>query len=272
LRKVLPWTFATFLAGSLALAGFPLFSGFFSKDEIIHHALMVHPVLGVVGLVTALLTAFYTFRMVFLAFFGRQRIPEGVHPHESGPWMLVPLVVLSIGAIGAGYIGIGAGGGVFHRFLTPVFAHTFAAHSPAFEGVHSVPVIEHVDFWAHYGLMIISGAIALVGIFAAYVLYVKEDWLPGLIRSVSPRAYKILWNKYYVDELYGAGLVEPARQVGRVCVGLDDYLIDGLLWLITAIPRALGYLARTYQSGMLQGYALTMVVGIAIIMLLVFGA
>ncbi len=272
LRKVLPWTFATFLAGSLALAGFPLFSGFFSKDEIIHHALMVHPILGVVGLVTALLTAFYTFRMVFLAFFGRQRVPEGVHPHESGPWMLVPLVVLSIGAIGAGYVGIGADGGVFHRFLTPVFAHTFAAHSPASAGAHGVPVVEHVGFWAHYGLMIISGAIAFVGIFAAYVLYLKEDWLPGLIRSIAPRAHRILWNKYYVDELYDAGLVEPARQTGRVCVGLDDYLIDGLLWLITAIPRAVGYLARTYQSGMLQGYALTMVVGIAIIVLLVFGA
>ena len=131
---------------------------------------------------------------------------------------------------------------------------------------------EHADFWSHYGLMIISAAISIVGIFAAYVLYVKEDWLPALIRSSAPRAYRALWNKYYVDELYDTGVVVPARQTGRVCVGLDDYLIDGLLWLITAIPRAIGYLARTYQSGVLQGYALTMVVGIAIIVLLVFGA
>jgi NADH-quinone oxidoreductase subunit L len=153
-----------------------------------------------------------------------------------------------------------------------VFAETFTANNPVSGGGHGVVEAEHVSFWAHYGLMIISGAIALVGIFAAWVLYVREDWLPGLIRSSAPRAYRTLWNKYYVDEAYDAGLIEPARQTGRACVGLDDYLIDGLLWLIAAVPNALGALARTYQTGMLQGYALTMVVGIAIIVLLVFGA
>jgi len=272
LRKILPWTFLTFLAGSLALTGFPLLSGFFSKDEIIHHALMVHPVLGVIGLITALLTAFYTFRMVFLAFFGPQRVPEGVHPHESGLWMLVPLFVLGLGAIGAGYVNIEATGRGFHHFLAPVFEHTFVANNPAHAAAHGAAGAEHLGFWAQYGLMIISGAIAIVGIVAAYVLYVKENWIPGLIRASAPRSYRTLWNKYYVDELYDASVIEPARQTGRVCVGLDDYLIDGLLWVITAIPRGLGYLVRTFQSGMLQGYALSMVAGIAIIVLLVFWA
>ena len=83
-------------------------------------------------------------------------------------------------------------------------------------------------------------------------------------------AHRTLWNKYYVDELYEAGVVKPARNVGRVCVGLDDYLIDGLVWLATAIPRGIGYVLRTFQSGVLQSYGLSMVTGIAVIVLVVF--
>ena len=270
LRKLLPWTCLTFVIGSLALAGVPLFSGFFSKDEIIHHALIAHPILGGIGLLTALLTAFYTFRMVFLAFFGPQRVPDGVHPHESGRWMLVPLFILSLGAIGAGYVGA-EGTGTFHEFLSPVFEHTFVANNPAHAAGHGVAA-EHVGFWAHYGVMIISGGLAIVGILAAYLLYVSQTWIPGLLKASAPRGYRTLWNKYYVDELYDASVVEPARQTGRACVGLDDYLIDGLIWLVTAVPRGIAYAIRPLQSGMLQGYGLTMVAGIAIIVALVFWA
>src|SRR5690606_34364928 len=130
LRRIMPVTFITFVIGSLALAGFPFLSGFFSKDEIIHAAFAQHPVLGIIGLLTAVLTAFYTFRMVFLAFGGEERIPEGAHPHESGRWILVPLILLAVGAIGAGYAGVhfASGGffgfiephGAFHHFLAPV--------------------------------------------------------------------------------------------------------------------------------------------------------
>ena len=263
LRRVIPWTFRTFMIGSLALAGFPMLSGFFSKDEIIHHALQTHPVLGVLGLVTAALTAFYTFRMVFLAFYGKERIPEGVHPHESGGWMLLPLFILSIGAIGAGYVGH-EGTGTFHHFLAPVFEHSFAAH-----GVEDAAT-ESAGFLAHYGLLIISGAISIVGILVAYALYVQQPWIPGLIKASATRAYRVLWNKWYVDEMYAAGIVEPARKTGKLCVGLDDYLIDGLIWLVTAVPRGLGYVLRTMQSGLLQGYAVSMAAGIAIIMVLMF--
>jgi len=263
LRKILPWTFLTFVVGSLALAGFPMLSGFFSKDEIIHAALVAHPVYGVVGLLTALLTAFYTFRMVFLAFFNEEKIPEGVHPHESGGWMLLPLVILSIGAIGAGYLGVA--GKPFHHFLEPVFEQTFIASNPA-GAAHGGG---HGGFWATYGLMVISGALAIVGITAAYVLYVAQPWIAGLTRSTWPGAHRTLWNKWFVDEAYQASIVEPARTGGKVCVGLDDYFIDGLLWVITAVPRGLGYLLRVLQGGMLQGYALSMMVGAAVIVLLV---
>ena len=262
LRRVLPWTYRTFVIGALALAGFPMLSGFFSKDEIIHHALAFHPLLGVLGLVTAVLTAFYTFRMVFLAFHGPERIPDGVHVHESGAWMLFPLFVLAVGAIGAGYLGA-EGTGQFHAFLAPVFVDTFAQMNP----VHVADGV-HVGFWEHYGLMIVSGGLAIFGIAAAYFVYVRQPWLAGLAKAMAPRTYRTLWNKYFVDELYEVGIVKPARVSGRVCVGIDDYLIDGLVWMATAIPRALGFLLRVLQSGLLQGYGVSMVAGIAVIVVL----
>ncbi|MCO6437749.1 MAG: NADH-quinone oxidoreductase subunit L [Phycisphaerae bacterium] len=264
LRKVLPWTFITFVVGSMALAGVPGLSGFFSKDEIIHHAFSSHWLLGTIGLVTAALTAFYTFRMVFLAFAGPVRVPEGVHAHESGGWMLLPLVVLSVGAILAGYVGVASK--PFHEFLAPVFAHTFAAHGAHGHGGWTV----EPTFWEEYGLMFVSGAIALAAIAVAYVLYVRQPWIPGVIRATFEGAYRTLWNKWYVDELYDAVIVSPARQLGRIAVALDDYLIDGLLWAITAVPRGLALVLRTMQGGVMQGYALSMVAGITIVLLLVY--
>lgn len=261
LRRVLPWTFATFLIGSLALAGFPFLSGFFSKDEILHHALAANWLLGGVGLLTALLTAFYTFRMVALAFFGPQRVPEGVHPHEGGRWMLLPLMMLSVGAIAAGYLGVELTGRKFHHFLEPVFAKTFAAHAALHAAAHG-------GFWSEYGLMVISGGLSIVGILTACLVYARQPWIAGLVRATFPAAYRTLWNKYYVDECYQHVVVEPARRLGGFLVALDDYLIDGLLWSIAAVPRALGYALRTRQNGAVQSYAVSMVAGVAIVVAL----
>jgi NADH-quinone oxidoreductase subunit L len=261
LRRVLPWTYATFVIGSLALAGFPMFSGFFSKDEIIHHALAAHPVLGGMALLTAALTAFYTFRMVFLAFHGSTRVPEGVHPHESGGWMLAPLCVLSIGAVAAGYVGVEATGRAFHHFLSPVFAATFTA-------AHPTEAAAHATFWSVYGLMIVSGGLSIAAILAAYVVYVRQPWIPGLVKASAIGVYRLLWGKYHMDELYDLSVVQPARQTGRICVGIDDYFVDGLLWVITAVPQGIAYLLRVLQSGLLQGYALSMVAGIVVLLLL----
>jgi NADH-quinone oxidoreductase subunit L len=268
LRKVLPWTFITFTIGALALAGFPMFSGFFSKDEIIHHALQVRPLFGIMAIITAALTGFYTFRMVFLAFFGPKRIPEGAHPHESPPWMLIPLLILSVGAIGAGYVGVFggyAGRPMFHDFLSPVFGRTFVANLPK----HVAEAAEHTGFWAHYGLMIVSGAISILSIVTAYVMYVRAPWIPGLIKASCGRFYDTLRNKYYMDELYDTAIVKNAKRGGKVCVGLDDYFVDGLVWTVSAIPRGLGYIMRVFQTGLLQSYGLTMVAGAAIIIALV---
>jgi NADH-quinone oxidoreductase subunit L len=261
LRSKLPWTFVTFFIGALALAGFPLLSGFFSKDEIIHHAWTAHPVLGAVGLVTAALTAFYTFRMFFLAFFGPLRLPEQSHPHESGVWMVVPLCVLSIGAIGAGYLGVDAAGKWIHHFLSPVFTDSFASAHESTDAGHG--------FWSQYGLMILSGGISIAAIGIAHLIYVRQPWIAGLVRATAVRTYRTLWKKYFVDEAYDCAIVEPAHGAGRLCVQADDYFVDGLVWTVTAIPRGFGYLLRVFQSGLLQGYALSMVAGAAIIALLV---
>jgi len=263
LRRVLPVTFWTFLMGSLALAGFPLFSGFFSKDEIIHHAFNQHVVFGVVGLFTAMLTAFYTFRMVFLAFFGPQRVPEGVHPHESGKWMLGPLVLLSVGAVFAGFVGTSLFGDPIHRFLSPVFHDTFAAGFVS----HGV---EQAGFLAQYGLMILSGLLTVGSIFAAYVIYVRHPWIATTVRASVPRIYQTVLNKYYVDEFYNRFVVKPLWSFGNFCLGLDEYLIDGLVWFISLLPRALGYGLRwKFQQGAIQGYGLTMGLGLAIIVVYV---
>jgi NADH-quinone oxidoreductase subunit L len=297
LRKILPYTFITFMVGSLALAGVPFLSGFYSKDEIIHHAFTHHWLLGTIGLVTAALTAFYTFRMVFLAFFGPQRVPEGVHPHESGRWMLGPLFVLAIGAVFAGYLGVEWTGKGFHNFLSPVFVDTFAAHGghgahgaaeTVMHGVteaaghasvvtthsvetagHAAEAATHSGFLAEYGLLFLSAFIALGAIYVAYLFFVKNLWIPTTFRVTFPGWVRFLSNKWYVDELYDYSLVRPARGAGRFCVGTDNYFIDGLVWLVTAIPRGIGAAFRLLQSGALQGYALSMITGVAILVIFV---
>lgn len=265
LRRILPWTCLTFVIGSLALAGFPMTSGFFSKDEIIHHALSSSPLLGAMAIITAALTAFYTFRMVFLAFAGPEKFPEGVHPHESGRWILLPLLILSVGAIGAGYLGVHVTGDWFHHFLAPVFASSWGEH-PA----HAAHAPEHLTFWGQYGLLVISGAISISAIALAYVFYVREPWIPGLVRASVGGLYGVLWNKWYVDELYDDAIVRPLRGLGRIAAGVDDFFIDGLIWIVTVVPRATAYVLRGLQSGILQDYAVTMVGGLAVILLLFF--
>jgi len=266
LKKVLPWTFSLFLVGSLALAGFPLLSGFFSKDEIIHHALQANKLLGGMAIVTAALTAFYTFRMFFRTFSGPLRTPPGVHAHESGGWMIFSMAVLALGALFAGYAGTHITGQPFHKSLEPVFASTFLTANP-FHASHGAATA-HGGFLGEYGLMILSGAIALLGILAAYVLYVQQPWIPGLIRATFTKTYEFLWRKYELDEAYDVVVVTPLRGLGRFFVGWDDYFIDGLIWIVTVVPRAAAFGLRAFQSGFLQSYALTMVAGLVIIVLL----
>ncbi len=269
LKRVMPWTYRTMLIGSLALAGFPLLAGFWSKDEIIHAAFEHHAFLGIVGLITAFLTAYYTFRMIFLAFHGTTRVPQGVQAHESGPWMLLPLAILGIGAVFAGYAGVhfAPGGflgifeshGWFHHFLEPVMTPFARYHS-------DVIYTSHLQ---QYGLMYLSSALAIAGIVIAYSLFVDSPMLAMVARRAFPRTHDVLSHKYYVDEAYQRWIIEPLRSFGRFCYAFDRYGIDGLVWGVTAIPRSLALLFRTLQQGRLQGYAASMAIGLAVVMLCV---
>ena len=279
LKRILPVTFVTFVIGSLSLAGFPLLAGFWSKDEIIHAALQQQPVLGYLALFTAVLTAFYTFRMVFLAFFGREKIPAGVHARESGGWMLLSLALLSVGAIFAGYAGVHAFGGQgflglfepqgrFQEFLHPVFAPFTTASAQmqlgsGGQGPHGVEA-------AHdYTLMYVSAGLTVLGIVVAYLCYVGLPTLPRALRDAWPRAYRLLNQKYYVDEIYDAVVVGPLRRLGDFCFGMDNYFVDGLIWVVTAVPQFLGHVLRSTQRGAMQTYGLGMVTGLIVIVVLV---
>lgn len=271
LRRDLPITHGTFFVGGLALAGFPLLSGFWSKDEILHAALgSGMPWLGWIGLFTALLTAFYTFRMICMAFYGARRLPIGVeHAHESGAWMTIPLMVLAVGALGVGYFGVtmhsgGAFGlfephGKFHAFLAPVFSDLKTMAHAAEHGAEA-------DHGGGHALMYISAGLAIWGILTARFFYLRRPTIPLAIALSSGPVYQLLYRKYYFDELYDAGIVRPLRRLGDLCYAVDRFCINLVLWLIAAVPRAIGYGLKTWQQGALQGYAVGMVVGLAVML------
>ncbi len=265
LRRSMPITHWTFVIAGLALAGFPLLSAFWSKDEIIHAAMASDvPWLGYLALVTALLTAFYTFRMIAMAFWGDERLPRGVdHAHESGAWMSIPLVLLAAGAIGAGYFGVTthAGGfagifepkGAFHSFLAPVFAAAHVGHGGEEHGGHA--------------LMYVSSLIALVGIGHAVFFYLYKPAIPYAISVALGPVYRLVYNKYYVDEAYDMFVVRPLWRLGEMFHAIDRFVIDGILWLIAGVPKAAGLVLRGWQQGAMQGYALGMAACLAIILL-----
>ncbi len=279
LRKLLPVTFITFVIGSLTLAGFPFLSGFFSKDEIIHAAFERSPILGIIGLTTAVLTAFYTFRMVFLAFWGPQRVPEHAHPHESGKWICVPLMLLSIGAVFAGYLGVTFHGGgfmgfiephgAFHSFLKPV-VEPFLGHGDPHTALagHGEAAAE-----AHGGghlLMYVSALLAITGIAAAYVAYVLKPELARKVKDNAAGLHTLLHNKYYVDEINEQVIVNPLRQSGGLFFGIDRFVVDGAVWAVSAVPRAAGFVLRATQNGAVQSYGVSMTLGLAIVVLVVY--
>lgn len=264
LRKVLPITHATFLCGAAALAGVPvLFSGFWSKDEILsvtweaaHDGpyATIYLVLLVCALATAGLTAFYTFRAYFKTFWGRERIPEeaGHHPHDAPPIMAWPLIILAAGAVLAGIV-LGPTG-LFGGFLEEHWMkRQFAPRLLPVESGH------HLN-WA---LMAISSVIALSGIGLAYVLYVKKPGLAALWAFKISGLYGWSRNKFYLDELFEAIFVRPLQGVANVARVLDQYIVDGLVDLIAQIPAFAGHLMRPFQNGLVQFYALLMALGVA---------
>jgi NADH-quinone oxidoreductase subunit L len=262
LRHKMPVTYWTFVIGALALASFPLTSGFFSKDDILAKAFEFSPILWAVGLITALLTAFYTFRALFIAFWGSPRDPELFeHAHESRPIMTWPLLLLGVPALLGGLLGLPSVTGVDHildAWLQPAFAdleHT------------GVELAHHgISFGLEWALLGASSLIAVLGIGLAYWFYVASPETPANLAVRFKPAFRLLVNKYYVDELYDAIFVKPGRALARFLAqtidkGLIDTIIDGGARLITRGGALLGRL----QSGYIRHYALAMFLGVIVV-------
>jgi NADH-quinone oxidoreductase subunit L len=255
LRKKLPVTFWTMTAAVLAIAGFFPFAGFFSKDAILYAAFQQGAggkALWFVGLVTALLTAVYMFRLWYLAFFGESRSPE-IHPHES-PWsMLGPLVILAMLSIVGGWIGIER----FAAFLAPATgARTVEAGSAHLELI----------------LSIVAVAVALIGWYIADRLNRQKPERPAELAGAYPTGYKLLSNKYYVDEFYDAAVVKPLMVTSTYFLGwvVDKAIIGGGAWLLGGTATFCGALLQRWQSGNIRSYAAWLTAGAAALLLFVF--
>jgi NADH-quinone oxidoreductase subunit L len=254
LRRSLPVTHWTFLAGAAALAGVPLLSGFWSKDEIIAvlHDAGEHDKFGRffmaiywAATATAFLTAFYTFRAYFMTFWGPERFPPeaGRHPHDAPPTMAWPLRILAVAAVGVGLAAAGTHGFANYMLHTPGFVH---------EGEHAF----------HVNLMVLSGAVALAGIALAYLLYVRSPGLPGRIAQGASLLYDLSARKFFLDELYTAVIVAPIRGLARLLYFADVMVVDRLVDVVGSLPRLVSAAPRLVHTGLVSNYALMMWVGL----------
>jgi NADH-quinone oxidoreductase subunit L len=269
LSKRIRWTYGTMLIATLAITGIPFFAGFFSKDAILFAAFQNESggrLLYAFGLLTALLTAFYMFRLIFLTFNGKPRYDERkVHVHES-PWsMLGPLVILAVLSTVGGWFALPAfvqGPDYFANFLGPVFGARESADAAG-------------EIAAHHLELILAGVAvgaALIGLGVAYWLYLKK---PGkadsFAKSMAP-AYRTLLNKYYVDELYDAVIVKPLVWISTNVLWkvVDVEAIDGTVNGIAGGTTAIGDGVRHTQSGNTRSYAVWVVVGAIVILAVIF--
>ncbi|MGD0230131.1 MAG: NADH-quinone oxidoreductase subunit L [Syntrophorhabdales bacterium] len=273
LKKRIPITYWTFLAGCIAISGVPGFSGFFSKDEIMWRVFANYNgnlVFWGLGAVTAGLTAFYMFRMFFTTFHGKSRASEEVlhHVHESPRVMTIPLMILAVLSVVGGWVGVPhilGGSNRFEQWMEPVFGHAKEAASPALDLVGRAQAASGLDAHALSAegmLMMAAVIIAFAGIFVAYYMYVAHPDLPAKFVRAFPGVFRAANRKYYVDELYQAVFVNGLFALGRFCKRvIDETLIDGTVNGLAWLVRGIGSLIRLLQSGYVQGYAFGMILG-----------
>jgi NADH-quinone oxidoreductase subunit L len=343
LKKYMPVTFVTMMLGTLAIAGIPPLSGFFSKDEILYRTFLENKALWALAVVTALMTAFYMFRLMSLTFFGGYRgapwsrtaspaaaaeaaihgavhprdahahghaqqddhevshgaadVLPGAHawhgPHESPGAMTGPLMALAIGAMVAGFLGIPqalGGTNAIEHFLEPSFtASAGVAPSralPSERGSHAVG--EDHSVAGELGLMLLSVLVAAGGILVARHMYVNNPAIPARLAARWPGVHALLFNKYYVDELYDATAIRGTLSGARGLFGFDRVVVDGAVngsgalthitswfshmadkYLVDGAVNLVGWTAgegslffRRLQTGLVQNYAFLMLVGV----------
>jgi NADH-quinone oxidoreductase subunit L len=287
----IPTTARTFLIASIAIAGIPPLAGFFSKDAILGHAFEHSPILWLLGFITAGMTAFYMFRLVNMTFFGTSRVDHEVehHIHESPSAMTVPLMILAVLSVVGGWVGwpesLG-GSDRFAQFLSPVMAKPSGEAAEATGAAHAVS-----GGSTEYLLMILSVAIAGAGIWLAYKWYIKQPEVPAKIASNFGGLHRLLYNKYYVDQIYDAlfvnrvkdlaltlgafdtGIINGlgvdgagwlARVTSRISMIWDSWVVDGLVNLAARVVWVLSYPVRMMQTGRVARYALFMLLGVLV--------
>ena len=317
----IPATAKTFATATLTIAGIPPLAGFFSKDEILGHAFERHPLLWFVGFLTAGMTAFYMFRLLFLAFFGYSRADEHVekHVHESPRTMTAPLMILAGLSVIGGWIGWPAslgGSNRFERFLEPVVTtHSHLLMKDGRELANAIPLLGHEGPFAteasreelvrvlqernkkpaplEYVLMLASISIAGLGIWLAIQFYRTKRFAPELVARKWPKAYGLLFHKYYVDEIYDATVVNRVKDLGSALGAFDASVIDGLgvdgagwlarfgstlsmwwdKWVIDGLlnfgakmTQLFSFPVRMLQTGMFSSYAMLILVGLVILL------
>jgi len=260
LWKKLPITFAVTTVGVLAIAGIYPFAGFFSKDAILYAAFLQGTngkILWFVGLLTALLTAFYMFRLWYLTFMGESR-SENVHPHES-PWsMRGPLLILALLSVCGGWIGMER----FGNFLAPSVGSRVA------EASSSVPYLPFTITWEHL-LSVVAVLFAIEGCLIADKFYRRKPERPANLAAALPGGYKLLANKYFVDEFYGAVVVKPLLAISKYFLEwvVDIGILGGVVWLLGGIANFAGAILQRWQSGNLRSYAAWLAAGAAAVLL-----
>jgi NADH-quinone oxidoreductase subunit L len=264
LRYYMPWTFATMGIATLAIAGIPPLAGFWSKDEILWKAFGVSSVYWMIGVITAFITSFYMFRLMYLTFGGEYRgsTTENSHghgsrasashdhghahePHES-PWvMLGPLAVLAVLSLVGGFVGYG---NHFEHFLDPVFQAGRLVQEPAAEVASKT---------LEYALMAVSISVAALGWLLAYLLYSRRPQLPARIAQSLGGLYEAVVHKYYIDELYAILFVKPLVDGSTTILwhGVDQGVIDATVNNSADAARHLSDEVRHMQSGNLRSYA-----------------
>ena len=285
LRKHLPTTWWTMGIATLAIAGVPGLSGFFSKDEILWRSFsnpQGHMLIWMVGILVAGMTAFYMMRMMFLTFHGEERLSPEVaqHVHESPGVMTVPLMILAVGAALVGFLGLPAwlGPNVFEHFLEPVFETRYQAAEEIPHYPHSTEIL----------LTAVSVALAAMGIYLAYHFFLQHKEKPALWLEKFRGVHQLVFNKYYVDETYDLLFVDRAKDSGRLLSAFDKNVVDGAVngtatitritaWissqadihivdrivnLVAQFFRFFSSVVRKLQNGLVQQYALFFVIGI----------
>ena len=254
LRQKIPITFWTMSTAVFAIAGFPPLAAFFSKDAILYEAFQhgsAGKVLWFVGLFTALLTSLYMFRLWYLTFFGESRDPHA-HPHES-PWsMLGPLVILALLSFGGGWIGMDR----FGAFLAPVLGPTMDPSTS--------PGGKQLDLT----LSILAVLAALFGLVIADRIYRRKAAVPPENTALMPAGYRLLANKYYVDEIYSFAIVKPIIALSKYFLEwvVDVAILGGLAWLLAGIASLGGAILQRWQSGNLRSYAAWLALGAAVLL------